>query len=179
MDTKVFIPHNSNTNFNLGQFSENNLKIAWKSPGDAAALDWLDPAWDCSCLLAWTCLLPPWDSLHCSRLACLHCTSPGVPNWRHHSVPWLRITVDSWGTSGVGGTSAPPCCCLLAANMLHTLQPEPPRSKLTCTTDYSEQLWCCNCALSAVAAPVSWKYIAKWITVKYKIILCTLSNIPS
>ena len=83
------------------------------------------------------------------------------------------------GTSGVGGTSAPPCCCLLAANMLHTLQPEPPRSKLTCTTDYSEQLWCCNCALSAVAAPVSWKYIAKWITVKYKIILCTLSNIPS
>ena len=92
-------------------------------------------------------------SLHCSRLACPSCTSPGVPNWRHHSVPWLRITVDSWGTSGVGGTSAPPCCCLLAATMLHTLQPEPPRSKITCTTDYSEKLWCCNCATSAVAAP--------------------------
>ena len=62
----------------------------------------------------------PGTSLHCSRLACPFCTSPGVPKWRHHSVPWLRITVDSWGTSGVGGTSAPPCCCLLAATMLHT-----------------------------------------------------------
>ena len=90
----------------------------------------------------------PGTSLHCSRLACPSCTSPGVPKWRHYSVPWLRITVDSWGTSGVGGTSAPPCCCLLAATMLHSLQPEPPRSNITCTTDYSE-----NCG-AATAPPL-------------------------
>ena len=110
-------------------------------PGDAA----LWTAWDCSALLDWD-WPPVWDftPLFLTGLPPLH--SPEGARLAPHSIPWLRITVVSWGTSGVVGTSAAPCCCLLAALMLHTLQPEPPRSKSTCTTDYSE-----NCG--AATAP--------------------------
>ena len=49
------------------------------------------------------CLLPPGTPPLCSRLGCLHCTSPGVPVWRHASIPWIRLTVVHLGTSGVVG----------------------------------------------------------------------------
>ena len=86
-------------------------------PGDAAGLTG-------SCL---GLLLPsglglsavPGTSLHCSRLACSFLHFSRGAYWRHHSVPWLRITVGSWGLQGLEAQAPrpvaiywPPLCCI-------------------------------------------------------------------
>ena len=49
------------------------------------------------------CLLASGTPPLCSRLDCLHCTSPGVLDWRHGSIPWIRLTVEFWGLQGLLG----------------------------------------------------------------------------